>query len=198
MKLIDFQEKVLGKDIKIFTVREFKEMMKLSKVAAQKILERYTKKGILVRLKKGLYMTKKDSPTTFFIANKLYQPSYISFETALSYYGLIPEAVYEIISSTTKPTRIFEVEGKKFVYHKIKREAYIGYETKKVNRERILMATPEKAFSDYLYFVHLGKKKLNERLNLKGLNKKKIKEYVKFYQRKNFYLKIKNDFLRKS
>lgn len=198
MKIIDFQEKVLGRGMKIFTVREFREAMRISQVAAQKVLERYTKRDVLVRVKKGLYMVKRDAPTTFFIANKMYRPSYISFESALSHYGIIPEVVYGITSATTKVTRDFEVGGRGFTYHKIKREAYTGYEVKKVGGDMVLIASPEKALVDYFYFVRLGKKRLNERLDIRGLDKMKIKKYVKLYQRKNFYKEVKNDFLGKN
>ena len=63
--------------------------------------------GELIRLRRGVYATRRDLNPLCFAAS-IYGPSYISFETALSYYGLIPEAVYEVISATLKRPKEFE------------------------------------------------------------------------------------------
>jgi hypothetical protein len=47
----------------------------------------------------------------------------------------------------------------------------------------VLMAEPEKALADYLYFVSIGKKTLNDRLNLKNISRKKIRKYAALYER---------------
>lgn len=196
VKLIELQKRIEKKDIRIFTVAEFREIMNLSGIAAQKLLERYTNRGILTRLKKGLYMVKANPPGSFLISNKLYRPSYISFESALSYHRIIPETVYAVTAATTKPTRDFQVNDKSFIYHKIKKRAYTGYEPTKIGKEVMLIASPEKALVDYLYFVELGKKSLYERLNLRKLSKRKILNYSKQFNRPGFEEWIKNDILR--
>lgn len=195
MKLIELQEKIVERGIRIFTVREFRQLMETSEVAAQKILERYCKIGILTRLKKGLYAVKAKPPTTFQMANRLYQPSYISFETALSYHGILPETIYAIVSATTKPTREFDIGGRMFIYHKIKKKAYVGYEPVRLDNDVIKIASPEKALADHLYMVHLGRKKLNGRLSIGRLNKKKIIKYARIYERPKFSKWVKDDFL---
>ncbi len=75
-------------------------------------------------MKRGLYAFPDALPPDLYVANKLYEPSYISLEFALSYHGIIPETVYEITSVTTKSTRRFEAMGKVFTYRRIKREAF--------------------------------------------------------------------------
>lgn len=196
MKLIELQKKIDKIGITIFTGAEFRQIMNLSWIAAQKLLERYTNKGILTRLKKGLYMVKENPPSSFLISNKLYRPSYISFESALSYHGIIPETTYGLTAATTKPTRNFQVGDRVFIYHKIKKEAYTGYEPKRIEKDIILIASPEKALIDYLYFVNLGRKSLYERLDLRKLNKKKMLDYSKLFNRSSFEEWIKNDILR--
>ena len=62
------------------------------------------KNNNLIKLKRGLYETNKDADP-FTIANVLLSPSYISFETALAYYGMIPERVYAIKSASFKKNK---------------------------------------------------------------------------------------------
>ncbi len=190
------QKRIVEKNITIFTVSEFRRIMNLSETAAQKLLERYTRRGILTRLKKGSYIVKANPPTSFLISNKLYRPSYVSLESALSYHKIIPETVYGVTAATTKPTRNFQLEGKSFIYHKIKKSAYTGYKPVKIGNEIILMACPEKALVDYLYLVNLGRKPLYERLDFEGLSKRRIIASSKLFNRPSFEEWIKNDFLR--
>jgi len=196
MKWIELQKRIVEKNITIFTVSEFRRIMNLSETAAQKLLERYTERGILTRLKKGIYIVKANPPASFLISNKLYRPSYISFESALSYHRMIPETVYGVTAATTKPTRNFLVDSKSFIYHKIKKSAYTGYKPVKIGNEIILMACHEKALVDYLYLVNLGKKPLYERLDFKGLSKRRIMSNSKLFNRPRFEEWLKNDFLR--
>lgn len=196
MKLIDIQNLIIEKNIKVFTVSEFARIMGLSNIAAQKLLERYTRRNIFSRLKNGLYATRLNPPSSFLIANKIYRPSYISFETALSYYGIIPESVYTTTSATTKTTREFLADGKTFIFHKIKTQAFTGYSPIRVGDDLILIALPEKSLIDYLYLIHLKKKVLNERLNIKKLDSKRVIDYAKLFGRPKFLNWVKNDILR--
>jgi predicted transcriptional regulator of viral defense system len=196
MRWIELQKRIAEKGITIFTVSEFQRMMDLSEIAAQKILERYAKRGLLTRLKKGTYIITDNPPTSFLISNRLYRPSYVSFESALSYHNIIPETVYGVTAATTKPTRIFDVEGKAFVYHKIKLSAYTGYVPTKIGDEVILLASPEKAVVDYLYLVNLGKKPLYERLDIEELSPEKIVANTILFKRPSFYKWVQNDILR--
>ncbi len=140
-----------------------------------------------MRLKKGLYAFEGRLPTGEEIANALYRPSYISFEYALAKHSIIPEAIYTITSATTKPTRTFETNNLGFEYFKIKKQAFTGYVLVKEGAARtsnVLIAEPEKAVVDYLYFVSLGKRQPNDRMNIRGLNRKKIIRYANLYGRR--------------
>src|ERR1700690_2530920 len=87
----------------------------------------------------------------FLIANKLYSPSYVSFEMALSYYDLIPEGVYSITSAAGKKTTKFKTPIGEFAYRKIKPELLFGYRLQKQGKQRYKLAEMEKAVLDYLY-----------------------------------------------
>lgn len=193
MKLIEIQNKLKGNHLKVFSGLEFRRLLGTSPIAAQKLLERYTQKGVLTRLKGGLYALDLNFPSGYLMANKLYKPSYISFETALSYYHLIPETVYSFTSVTTKKTREYGVKDMVFSYHKIMKKAFTGYQLIKLNGENILFAEKEKALADYLYYVFLHKKELNDRLKLKNINRKKLISFVSLFGKQKFIKWVKSD-----
>lgn len=188
--------------------KEFKEKIKRSPLfggdvvklfsthpqAMRNQLLRWRKKGLVVRLRKGLYLLSKEERTTFaskeLIAENLYQPSYISLEAALSYYKLIPEKVVPITSVTTRKTKTFQNEEGLFIYRHLKKNAYFGF---RLERDEYgfpyFLAEPEKALLDYLY-LNLGSIKADDshyfstslRLqNKSSLNKSKFMRYAKRY-----------------
>lgn len=177
------EDELLKRKVLIFTARIFREIFRTSPAQTKAILEKYTQGGVLIRLKKGLYGLKRHSPSDGEIANALYKPSYLSFEYVLSKHGVIPESVYSITSATTKPTREFTVQDRAFSFYTIKKEAFAGYRPIKEEGRIVLIAEPEKALADYLYFVSLGKRSWNDRFYTADLSKKKIKEYAALYGR---------------
>jgi len=119
-------------------------------------LTRWKQKNLIVLLKRGMYLLneedRKITPSAYFIAKQLYAPSYISLETALSHYGLIPERVADITSVTTKKTNCFNNFMGNFVYRHIKPEAFRGFLLKKDdNHLSYFIATAEKCVVDFLY-----------------------------------------------
>ncbi len=192
LNLIYVEKTLHEKGFKIFTPWEFAGIFNTSLISGQKFLERYTQKGVFIRAKKGLYLFDWDWSHEVILANKVYSPSYVSLETALSYYSIIPEVVYSITSVTCKATREFSIDGRAFEYRKIKKEAYIGYTPKEFSGKIGLIAQPEKALVDYLYFVALGEKSLNDRLNLRNLDWIKVKQYTRLFKREGLE-RIVND-----
>lgn len=130
----------------------------------------WSKKGYLVKLKNGIYAFAKDHEKIKGeeIASVLYQPSYLSLESALSFYGFIPEMVYAYVSVTGKTTRTFNNKFGHFIYRHIKSELFWGYREIKTDNGRYLMAEPEKAVLDYLY------------LNLANINNQSDFESIRF------------------
>lgn len=185
MNPLEVQKKLVSAHLSIFTPLEFQRLFGVSAKQAFNFLKYYTKKGLFARLKNGVYVLASNIPSEFLIANKLYQPSYISFEYALSFHHLIPETVYTITSATTKPTREFEALSKVYKYYRIKKEAFTGYEPRRIQDSVIFIAEPEKALVDYLYFVDLKKKSFLERLSTRNLNKRKLVRYAKLFNRKS-------------
>ncbi len=187
MKPILVREELLNRGMKVFTLLDFKRVFKKSKDQIQYFLETQSQQGLLIRLKRGLYAIKTDLPSDEEIANVLYKPSYLSFEYALARHGIIPESPYHLTAATTNPTRVFTVNDKAFSYYTIKREAYTGYFLDTSGNKRVLIAEPEKALADYLYFVAIGKRFWNDRFDVSKLEKNKLTEYLKLFKREKVF-----------
>jgi len=183
MNLITVEQTIRRRGLRLFSPLELQRVLSLSAIAARFLVHRYAKRGVFLKLRNGLYCLADQPPLELAVANRLYEPSYISFELALSHYSLIPEAAYVITSATTRPTRVVTSLGKTFEYHRLKKSVFTGYEPVKIGTETVLMATPEKAMVDTLYFVDLRKKELNDRLDPRTLRWKRAEFYARLYQR---------------
>ena len=186
---IQVQEKLKDSGLLIFTPREFYDVFGISPKTGSVFISRNLKSGLFVKLRNNYYMLKDSHPPLNLIANKLYQPSYISLESALSHYSIIPEVVYAVTSVTTKPTREFKTPKGVFSYQRIKKSVFTGYIPVTLEGHVIFLAEPEKALADYLYFVDLKRASLNDRLNLKGINKGKLLKFVRIFKRKSLLKK---------
>jgi predicted transcriptional regulator of viral defense system len=176
-----FASKIKEKKLPVFTARDIRALFGVSAVAATGLLHRYKKRGFILQIKRGFYVFPDALPPDAYIANKLYTPSYISLQFALSYHGVIPETVYEITSVTTKATRRFETLGKIFSYRKIKKSAYIGYEIQKQQGLTFYLADAEKAFVDENYLRLKSKQKPISRFNKEKINPAKALRYAKLF-----------------
>lgn len=164
-------------------------------------LTRWTKRGLLVSLRKGIYLLnaadRKVHPDSATIANVLYEPSYVSLEFALSFYGVIPEKVTTFTSVTTKKTMRFQNEFGIFSYQHIKPQAFRGFQKIAEGAQSFFMAEPEKAVVDFLY-LHLSTFDRNARdvlensyrfQNVEQLNAARLKELAVLFSNKKL-LKI--------
>jgi len=114
------------------------------------------KQGRLTSLKKGLYLYNSPYVTTLvskeIIANNLLGPSYISYEYALHYHGLIPERVEEVTSATTKRSKTFSTPYGTFSYRHIDKKLYaLGVEIVSSRQGNFMMASREKALCDKVF-----------------------------------------------
>ena len=125
--------------------------MKLSRLVAQ---------GVLLRLKKGFYCLAPDYSDKLIelgvISNSLYGPSYVSFDSALSLYGLIPERVYETMSAVIKHGATYQTPFGTFGYYQVPESVFgIGVRSEKTANGTYLMANPTKALCDTLFLKRL-------------------------------------------
>ena len=131
-----------------------------SKNARYALVKRALQEGKLQRLRRDLYVIpsflKKELVDTFELAPLIYGPSYVSFESALSFHGWIPEAVYMTMSACCKRKKKFETPLGNFVYHPIPKKAFpLELEQKKGAYGTVWIAKPWKALADLIYMRHL-------------------------------------------
>lgn len=184
-----------------------KEIEKLYPGFNKMNLLRWQKKEYIQKLRNSWYCftdNKPDETFLFYIANKIYNPSYISLETALMYHGLIPEAVFLISSVTTLKTKKFKNNLGFFTYSNIKSNCFFGYQLVKKETYVFKIANIEKALLDYLYIRNAIKTRkdiealrLNKQILQENLDLQKLFDYTNVYKSKTLLKKIQilNQFL---
>lgn len=129
------------------------QLLKKYKRPNDKISE-LVKEGKLISLKKGLYIPGPNleikAPEQFVIANHLLGPSYISLESAMSHWGMIPERVYETSSVTTRLSKTYKTPIGRFSFQHIPYPYYsFGIRRVEILHNQVAMvASPEKALCD--------------------------------------------------
>lgn len=123
----------------------------------QNQVDGWVKRGDVIKLRRGLYtlgaLDRRAGLSMELIANILYRPSYVSLEFALQYYDMIPERVHMVTSVTPKKTAEFTNSFGNFRYQSVRKGAFFGYASVKDEFGfDVLIATPEKALIDYMYF----------------------------------------------
>ena len=181
-------KKIYDSKINLFTIRALKDLIEVKKESTFfDILRRLLKNEVLLKVEKGKYLLKGVKIHDFTLANFIYQPSYISFESALNFYGILSQFPYEIASSTSKKTAQKTIEGKSFVYIHIKKDLFWGYE----KNNNFLIALPEKALLDQMYLASKGLRSLSlDEYDFSRINTKKFQEFLIKYPQTRQFTKI--------
>ena len=153
-------------------------------------LSRWVKSGKVYQLRRGLYALappyQKCKPHPFFVANYLQKGSYVSLQSALAHYSLIPEVTYVTTSvSGGRPEKIETPLGV-FEFRHVKRELLFGYELQDLGGQSAFIATPEKALLDLIYLqpggdteAYLAELRLQ---NLDQLNSERLQVYAERFK----------------
>lgn len=162
----------------------------LKKASVYQKINRWSKKGDIIKLKKGYYTAKeyKDKNISDFyyvcyLANNLRYPSYISGAFVLQNNNVLTDIIYPITSITTKSTRSYSNKIGDFVYNSVSKKLYTGFERHNYNGEPVYIATLAKALFDYLYIKYFNLEFNSEevlereRFNLDEFKDKDIKEF---------------------
>jgi predicted transcriptional regulator of viral defense system len=144
-------------------------------------LARFVERGLLVRLKQGLFRFADRKVDELVVAHYLYQPSYVSLETALSLCGLIPEIPAVVTCVTTVTTNEYRVEAQTYRFSRIKKELFFGFETKTDSKSGLQyhIAHPEKAFLDWVYVRKIAS--LDDMRLDSDMNQERLTEYMQWY-----------------
>lgn len=172
----DFLDKLAQFEKKYITVADLEKLLGRERASLKVLVHRLIKSGFLVRLKPGIYILPDNFASLPKIANQLYYPSYLSFISALSRYGIINQIPYSLTFATLKKSKTMTLAKTEVVYSQIKPELYFGYKLE----GGINIAYPEKALLDQLYLASLGKAYLDfEEVTLVDLDKKRFNQYSK-------------------
>ncbi len=149
----ELKEKVPGD---VFTDTFLKNYLSGTEDSRYSLVKRWMKQGEIIRLKKGLYAlgdnNRKKGLNLFQAAQMLYGPSYISFESALSYHGWISEAVHTVTSAVAKRCKEIKTPVGVFSYTPVKfRNFFAGVDRVENESGVFLMASPWRALADYIY-----------------------------------------------
>ncbi|MBU4274980.1 hypothetical protein KKE19_04190 [Patescibacteria group bacterium] len=140
------------------TVKQFGEQLGLKSATIDVYISRFLKYKEITSLKKGLYVStdffnknKDDVSYSFYLANIIRTPSYVSLWAALQYYNLATEAIHSVTSVTPKVTKNYEIKAGSFSYQSINEELFSDFSLVK-GKFDFFIASPSKALFDLLYF----------------------------------------------
>jgi len=183
MKFFDIKQKL--SKIKVFAPED---LFTVDPGFRLETLYEWKKKNWVTKLRSKKYIFADYRPSNYdlyLIANKLYDPSYISLELALNHYGVIPEAVMKITSATTNKTLSVETPIGTFDYKTLDTRLFFGYQIITIDQTTFKIASLEKAIVDYFYLnpqvadvADIQGLRFNEELLKKKLNRQKLEDIV--------------------
>lgn len=178
------------KNLAPFRIFKLSDILKLYPHFDSRRLNEWQKKGYITKLIKGHYIFNSvdiDEAILFQMANTLIHPSYVSLESALSYYHFIPEQSFSITSVTTQKTNRYKTPKGSFIYQSIKPPLFFGYTILSSTHRPVLIAEPEKAVLDLLYLrpdlkdiASIVALRLNSN-ELRILDEQKLEIYLKIF-----------------
>ena len=159
----------------------------LSENTRHKFIQRLEKYDILSRITKGKYLLSDNILNEYEIANLLVNPSYISFESALSFYGILPQFPYTLSSATPRRSTKITYQEKEYEFTHISPELFWGFEKK----DDFLIASPEKALIDAIYLYSKGLRKIDlDELTLTIIDKAKFDQFASLIKYRPFQKKL--------
>lgn len=140
------------------TVYQLGKQLRLKDSTVDTYISRFLKYKEIISLRKGLYVStdffeknRTDISYSYYLANIIRTPSYVSSWAALQYYNLATEAIHSITSITPKVTRGYKTKAGNFAYQSIKKDLFLDFSLAK-GKFDFYIASPSKALFDLLYF----------------------------------------------
>ncbi|MEI8343927.1 MAG: hypothetical protein WCF93_03200 [Candidatus Moraniibacteriota bacterium] len=189
-------------NLKGFLVISASDILKVDSDFHNQRLSEWQRKGYIKKIAKGYYIfsdLKINESVLFIIANKIFDPSYISLEMALSYHGLIPESVYSITSVTSRKSYKTASSIGQFSYRQIKPELMFGYQLIQYQNHNFKMAEIEKVILDYFYINSKLKTegefeelRINQETFQEKVDVEKLRQYLTLFNNKALEKRINN------
>lgn len=176
MKTIEFIKTLERLRRPFYTISDIEKITGQSRDSLYVVLNRLVAGGLLERIGRGIYRIFTKPSETEKVAASLYMPNYLSFESALSRYGILTLIPYTMTFATTRKTRRFTIEGREIEFRQIKKDLFWGYDVE----GGIYIAKPEKAFLDLVYFASRGKATIDlDEIDMNKLSKSKLRMFLK-------------------
>jgi len=138
-------------------------------------LHRMAVSGVLERVRRGYYRIATRPADESLLANILYRPSYLSFESALARHGILSQIPYVMTFATTRRSRRMTIGGREAEFRQIKKDLFFGYRLE----GGLYVAEPEKALLDELYMMKKGRAAVPlEELDVRRLSKRTLLEFA--------------------
>lgn len=155
------------------------------------LIRRLVQTGILIKLERNKYLVDRGGTHEFLIANFLYEPSYVSFESALNFHGVLPQIPYEVTSATIKKPVEKMIGGKAYRYNRIKKSLFWGYD----KTDGFLLACAEKALLDLVYLTAKGYGVVHpDDLIRERLNRARLKQYAAAFPKTTAFRRLLKEF----
>lgn len=168
-------QRLLSLDKPYFSPADLEKVLGQKRPALYVTLNRLVKYGVLVRLGQGVYQIALRATDLPRIANQLVYPSYLSFESALSRYGILSQVPYVLTFATSQRSRRLTLEKRLVEFRQLKSELFFGYTL----QGGLYVAEPEKALLDQFYMVSRGLSSLTlEELDLSPLDLERLQLYT--------------------
>lgn len=183
--LAEITKKLYEADTKLFSTNSLRTILNSAKEPTfYNLIKRLVENDVLVRLERGKYKLKEANVHEFKIANFIYHPSYVSFESALNYYGALSQFPQNIYSATTNRSQEKKFENKVYSYHQLEKSFFGGY-TKK---DKFLIASLEKALVDQIYLTSKGIKSIDiDELDLSEVDINNFLSWTETFPKNNIF-----------
>jgi predicted transcriptional regulator of viral defense system len=171
-------QKLLGLNKPYFSLADLEKVLGQRRPGLYVTLNRLTKSGVLVRLRRGVYQVVLRAPDLPRIANQLVYPSYLSFESALSRYGILSQIPYAVTFATSRRSRRLVLGDTTVEFRQLKGELFFGYGLE----GGLYVAEPEKALLDQAYMTSRGLASLAwDELSLSTLDWERLRAYANHF-----------------
>ncbi|MFA6023957.1 MAG: hypothetical protein WC777_01950 [Candidatus Gracilibacteria bacterium] len=170
---------------KFFSTKTVQNELGIQADSARVLCARYAKKGIFLRLKRDLYCFKEaflhfSREDILELSGLIQENTYLSFTTALAYYGVLPGVAHHIEAVSFQRSTEKQVGHLTWKYHHLPKNLFFSTQTLAKGAMTFTIATPEKALLDLLYLHSLGRYSVDlRRINLEPLSLEKLFELAK-------------------